>query len=162
VSVVYDSRRDQFPKFVQHMRKLEPAGATPEGLCFKATMDLILECKDTHDVYFINFSDGEPSFGYNSDTALGKSGKHRGYREYFSYAGEVATKHTRTMVQQLRDANVKVLSYFITETYKHSYNGPSAAKAVFQKMYGEDAVMVNVENASEVLRTLNSRLLVRG
>ena len=162
VSVVYDSRRDQFPKFVQHMRQLDPAGATPEGLCFKATMDLILECKDTHDVYFINFSDGEPSFGYNSDTALGKAGKHRGYREYFSYAGEVATKHTRAMVQQLRDANVKVLSYFITETYKHSYNGPSAAKAVFQKMYGEDAVMVNVENASEVLRTLNSRLLVRG
>ena len=162
VSVVYDSRRDQFPKFVQHMRMLDPAGATPEGLCFKATMDLILECKDTHDVYFINFSDGEPSFGYNSDTALGKAGKHRGYREYFSYAGEVATKHTRAMVQQLRDANVKVLSYFITETYKHSYNGPSVAKAIFQKMYGEDAVMVNVENASEVLRTLNSRLLVRG
>jgi len=61
----------------------------------------------------------------------------------------------------LRDANVKVLSYFITETYK-GYAGPFTAKAVFQKMYGEDAVMVNVENASEVLRTLNSRLLVRG
>lgn len=162
VSVIYDSRRDQFPKFVQHMRILDPSGATPEGLCFKATMDLILECKDTHDVYFINFSDGEPSFGYNSDTTLGKAGKHRGVRQYFSYTGETATKHTRAMVQQMRDAGVKVLSYFITETYKHSYNGPNTAKTVFQKMYGEDAVIINVENASEVLRTLNSRLLVRG
>lgn len=162
VSVVYDSRRDQFPRLIQHMRKLEPSGATPEGLCFKATMDLILECKNTHDVYFINFSDGEPSFGYNSDTVLGKSGgKSATPRQYFSYGGEVATKHTRAMIQQLRDADVKVLSYFITEVTKYANNN-SYAQTAFQKMYGEDAVMVNVENASEVLRTLNSRLLVRG
>jgi len=163
VSVVYDSRCDQLSRFLRYMRVLEPAGATPEGLCFKATLDLIMECKDTHDVYFINFSDGEPSFGYSEKTAAGKKGSRRNSYggAYFSYTGEVATKHTRAMVQQLRDANVKVLSYFITETYK-GYAGPFTAKAVFQKMYGEDAVMVNVENASEVLRTLNSRLLVRG
>ena len=163
VSVVYDSRRDQFPKFIQHMRKLDPAGSTPEGLCFKATMDLILECKNTHDVYFINFSDGEPSFGYANTTTLGGSArKAQGTREYFSYTGEVATKHTRAMVQQMKDAGVKVLSYFISYTTNYTPKGASYAQTAFQKMYGEDAVMVNVENASEVLRTLNSRLLVRG
>lgn len=163
VSVIYDSRRDQFPRFIQHMRRLDPSGATPEGLCFKATMDLILECKNTHDVYFINFSDGEPSFGYNSDTVLGKSGGRSSTpRQYFSYGGEVATKHTRAMVQQLKDSGVKVLSYFITEVTRYTPSGTSYAQTAFQKMYGEDAVIINVENASEVLRTLNSRLLVRG
>jgi hypothetical protein len=162
VSVVYDSRRDQFTKFIQHMRVLDPSGATPEGLCFKATMDLILECKNSHDVYFINFSDGEPSFGYNSDTALGKGNRRSSSGKYFSYTGETATKHTRAMIQQLKDANIKVLSYFISENNTLNKNGYNTAMANFQKMYGEDATMVNVENASEVLRTLNSRLLVRG
>jgi hypothetical protein len=159
VSVVYDSRRDHFSRFLRYMRVLEPAGATPEGLCFKATMDLIMECKDTHDVYFINFSDGEPSFGYNENTAMGKKSSGRRYSysgSYFSYAGETATKHTKAMVQQMRDSGIKVLSYFISEgSYIPAY-------ATFKKMYGEDSVSVNVQNATEVLRTLNSRLLVRG
>ena len=76
--------------------------------------------------------------------------------------GETATKHTRAMIQQLKDANIKVLSYFISENNTLNKNGYNTAMANFQKMYGEDATMVNVENASEVLRTLNSRLLVRG
>jgi len=153
VSVVYDSRRDQFSRFLKYMRVLAPAGATPEGLCFKATMDLIKECADTHDVYFINFSDGEPSFGY-SET---KGKKKRFYGgAYFSYTGDTATNHTKMMVQQMRDSGIKVLSYFISDgTYAPAY-------ATFKKMYGEDSVSVNVQNATEVLRTLNSRLLVRG
>lgn len=161
VSVIYDSRRDQFPRFIQHMRVLEPSGSTPEGLCFKATMDLILECKNSHDVYFINFSDGEPAFSYNSDASLGKSSGKNSARQYFSYGGELAVKHTRAMVQQLKDADVKVLSYFISEVTRFS-SSSGYSQTAFQKMYGEDAVMVNVENVSEVLRTLNSRLLVRG
>ena len=155
VSVVYDSRRDQLSRFLRYMRVLDPAGATPEGLCFKATLDLIMECKDTHDVYFINFSDGEPSFGYSEKTVAGKRRKSYG-GAYFSYTGETATKHTKMMVQQLRDSGIKVLSYFISEgNYAPAY-------AIFKSMYGEDSVSVNVQNATEVLRTLNSRLLVRG
>jgi hypothetical protein len=158
VSVVYDSRRDQLSRFLRYMRVLDPAGATPEGLCFKATMDLIMECKDTHDVYFINFSDGEPSFGYSEKSAMGKKNSRRNSYggSYFSYTGETATKHTKMMVQQMRDSGIKVLSYFISEgSYIPAY-------ATFKKMYGEDSVSVNVQNATEVLRTLNSRLLVRG
>jgi hypothetical protein len=158
VSVVYDSRRDQLSRFLRYMRVLDPAGATPEGLCFKATLDLIMECKDTHDVYFINFSDGEPSFGYSEKTAAGKKGSRRkSYGgAYFSYTGETAAKHTKMMVQQLRDSGIKVLSYFISEgSYIPAYS-------TFKSMYGEDSVSVNVQNATEVLRTLNSRLLVRG
>ena len=154
VSVVYDSRKDQFPRFVRYMRLLEPSGGTPEGLCFKATMDLIQECKATHDVYFINFSDGEPGFAYSS----GKKGRYRYAGDYVNYAGDLATTHTRKMVQQIKDAGIKVLSYYISESaYSNQYT-----LSVFRKMYGEDATTVNVENATEVLRTLNSRLLVRG
>ena len=163
VSVVYDSRKDRFNRFTHFMSVIGPAGATPEGLCFKATMEMILECADTHDVYFINFSDGEPAFGYNASTKFGVKAKRRNRYsssapdQYFTYGGDVAMKHTRTMVQQMRDRGVKVLSYFISE-----YNDRQGAMRMFRGMYGEDAAFVNVENAAEVIRTLNQRLLSRG
>lgn len=162
VSIVYDSRKDLFSRFTHFMANIGPAGATPEGLCFKATMEMILECADTHDVYFINFSDGEPAFGYSANTKFGVKAKRRSRFSsqpdaYYTYGGDVAAKHTRTMVQQMRDRGVKVLSYFISE-----YGTRDASMRLFKKMYGEDAAFVNVENASEVIRTLNQRLLSRG
>lgn len=170
VSVIFDSRRDQFNRFVRYMRVIEPNGSTPEGLCYKATMDLILECKDTHDVYFINFSDGQPSFSLMNTNAPGGTRRRRRNRwsgggNWFDYDGEVAFKHTRQMVQMMKDNGVKVLSYFIevivTEA-RSLYGNPDNDKIAFRKMYGEDAEYVNVENAAEVLRTLNKLLLARG
>ncbi len=152
VSVIYDSRRDQLVHYYKYIRKVGPNGGTPEGLAFKATMDLILENAKTHDVYFVNFSDGEPSFCYSH----GKAGM------WVNYAGDTAINHTRAMMKQMRESGVKVLSYFIHEESMY-YPGMSAsAKNVFTKMYGEDAVFVNVENATDVLRTLNKRLVHRG
>lgn len=153
VSVIFDSRRDQFTHFTKWMPRLSPNGATPEGLCFKATMDLILECKATHDVYFINFSDGEPSF----DLTLGK-GKH------VNYYSELALRHTRAMVNQIREAGIKVMSYYISETHNDPrFNQyPDRAWHAFKQMYGEDATKVNVESATEVIRTLNKLLISRG
>jgi hypothetical protein len=155
VAVLFDSRRDQFPAFVKHMTKVMPAGATPEGLCFKATMDLVLESANTHDVYFINFSDGEPAFDYTRRKAMDKSG----VNQYFSYGGELAITHTRKMVKMIKDRGVKVLSYFISEDNNY-YADITFAK--FRKMYGEDAVQVNISNATEVVRTVNKLLLNRG
>jgi hypothetical protein len=146
VSVVYDSRRDQLVHYYKYIRKVGPNGATPEGLAFKATMDLILENAKTHDVYFVNFSDGEPAFSYS----YGNKGT-----GWVSYSGDTAINHTRAMMKQMRESGVKVLSYFIHEESVY-------AKNVFTKMYGEDAVFVNVENATDVLRTLNKRLVHRG
>lgn len=160
VSIIFDSRKDQFTRFLRYIRKIEPNGATPEGLCFKATMDLITECATTHDVYFINFSDGEPAFHMNNTAGLVTGGKRRYvYGEGVYYSGETAYKHTRAMVNQMRDAGVKVLSYFISD---YGVNEHSSTSRAFRQMYGEDAVFCNVENAAEVLRTLNKLLLKRG
>jgi hypothetical protein len=169
VAVVFDSRKDQFNQFVNTARKLRPNGATPEGLAFKATMDLILEQASTHEVYFINFSDGEPAFEYYEKQTLATRARRRRWSRYaandngdhFSYGGEKAANHTRQMVHMMRERGVKVLSYFIEDRGGH-YGASDACKNLFRKMYGEDAVFVNVESAAEVIRTLNSRLIVRG
>jgi hypothetical protein len=155
VAILFDSRRDQFPTFIKNMTKVMPAGATPEGLCFKATMDLVLESANTHDVYFINFSDGEPAFDYTRRKAMDKSG----VNQYFSYGGELAITHTRKMVKMIKDRGVKVLSYFISEDGNY-YADITFER--FRKMYGEDAVKVNISNATEVVRTVNKLLLSRG
>lgn len=149
VSILYDSRVNHLQYYYRYIRRIGPAGSTPEGLAFKATMKLILEHTTTHDVYFINFSDGEPSFTIN----------HNGH--YVPYGGETAFTHTRTMVRQLREHGVKVLSYFIEES-NGMYRTGQYAKTAFTKMYEDNASFVNVENAGEVLRTLNKLLLVRG
>jgi hypothetical protein len=148
VAIVFDSRKDQFVTFQNNMRELAPAGSTPEGLCFKATMDLVTEHADTHDVYFINFSDGEPSFSMKDTRS----------NNWTNYSGEHAANHTKAQIRTMREHGVKVLSYFITDT-NHVGAG---AKRLFTMMYGENAVFVNVQQANEVLRTLNKLLLTRG
>ncbi len=166
VAILFDSRKDQFNTFLNYIKIIEPAGATPEGLCFKATMGLILECAATHDVYFVNFSDGEPNFSYSAKSSLSGNNPRRGHswQNYFSYSGDLATKHTRKMVQTMREHGVKVMSYFISEQsrYGGDYNYPGSSRQVFSKMYGDSAEFVNVENAGEVVRTLNKLLLARG
>lgn len=147
VAVVYDSRCDNFQKVRNLFPYLLPNGSTPEGLCFKATLDLITECSNEYDVYFINFSDGEPG------TSIHRKG------EYMSYGGSTAYDHTRRQVQAMRDAGVKVLSYFISDYQDMSRIQYSSTYNPFKKMYGEDAVFVNVQNVTEVLRTLNKLLI---
>jgi hypothetical protein len=173
VAIVYDSRKEQFNKCIESLRMLRPNGATPEGLAFKATMDLILEQADTHKVYFINFSDGEPAFDIYDTPNLATAARRRfrrfgrvvggGQGACTYYAGETAAKHTRAMVRMMRDRGVQVLSYFIEDNSGSSYYGKASdnAKNMFRSMYGEDAFFVNVESAGEVVRTLNSRLITR-
>jgi len=161
VCVVFDSRKDQFTSWSKWMMKLQPAGSTPEGLCFKATMELILECAPTHDVYFINFSDGEPMFHLDT-RPIGTKRKRGSYHweGFCNYGGEVAERHTRAQVQNMREHGVKVLSYYIND---HSWQKQEHDRswAAFKRMYGQDAAYVNVENATEVIRTLNKLLLAK-
>lgn len=146
VAVVYDSRLDNFQKARSIFPYLGPTGSTPEGLCFQATLDLITESVGEYDVYFVNFSDGEP----------GTTVRRRG--QYYSYGGSQAYDHTRKQVQTMREMGVKVMSYFITDydMAKVQYLG---AYYPFKRMYGEDAVFVNVQNVTEVLRTFNKLLM---
>lgn len=161
VSVIFDSRVDTFAKFCRHLPKLAPNCSTPEGLCFKATLELVQECASTHDVYFINFSDGEPSYHFTATAALAKDTSHGS----FSYHGDVAINHTKAMVNLIRQSGVKVMSYFISDNPKnggYSYYGSSdSSKKNFKTMYGQDAQFVNVENTTDVLRTLNKLLISR-
>jgi nitric oxide reductase activation protein len=149
--VVYDSRKDNFQKARQLFPSLQNSGSTPEGLCFKATLDMITECTTEYDTYFINFSDGEPG------TTVYRNG------QYTNYSGTSAAEHTRRQVQAMREAGVKIMSYFISwdGLRKSSYDSNPSLK-VFRSMYGEDAVSVDVNNVTEVLRTLNRLLLKKG
>lgn len=161
VAIAFDSRTDNFKNYLKIMGRISPVCSTPEGLCYKATMDLILESTKTHQVYFINFSDGEPCFSYSKRNTLIAGGEN----EYFSYGGEVAVEHTRKMVNTMREHGIKIMSYFITDSYGGSsvwnpYGGQNALN-LFKRMYGADSENVNVENATEVLRTLNKLLLNR-
>jgi hypothetical protein len=59
-----------------------------------------------------------------------------------------------------REAGVKIMSYFITEGNYYGYNGSS--KDAFKRMYGEDAQFVDVENVTQVLKTLQKLLSDKG
>ena len=146
VAVVYDSRKDNFTKAKALFPHLSSNGSTPEGLCYLATMELIQECAKTHTTYFVNFSDGEP----------GCSFKHNG--RSIDYGGYTAHKQTKNMVRQMREAGIRVMSYFITEYHVHEY---SSARQAFREMYGQDAEFVEVKNVVNVLKTINKLLLVR-
>ena len=140
--------KNSLKKKVRHLFPyFRPRGSTPEGLCFKATLDLITELSTTHDTYFINFSDGEPGY------SLRRRGIHH------SYTGQMAIQHTRRQVNLIREAGVKVLSYFISESAQSYTSYYDNSRSLFKKMYGEDAQMINVNNTTDVLRTLNKLLL---
>ena len=154
VAVVFDSRRDHFRKWMKFAPYLYPHGNTPEGLCFAATMDIILENKNTHDVYFINFSDGMPGFlvGENATMTTGP-------KRYDAtwYTNEAALDHTRKMVRNLRENGVKILSYYIAS---EDYNYTRIMKN-FSYMYGTDAEFVDVSSVTNVLNTMNKLLMKR-
>jgi hypothetical protein len=143
--IAFDSRKDNFTNFVNVISQVEVSSSTPEGLCFEAVQGIILDSKDTHDVYFINFSDGMPGFSARAGST------------HFYYAGELAYDHTRKMVNKFRENGVKVLSYYIESD---GWNA-DGVKKIFKRMYGEDASFIDVSNVTQVLGTLNRRLAVR-
>jgi hypothetical protein len=154
VAVVFDSRRDSFQKWMKFAPHFHACGNTPEGLCFAATMDIILENSNTHDVYFINFSDGMPGF-YINDNATILTGPSRGGEWY---QNQMALDHTRKMVRHLKENGVKVLSYFIGDEYGYGRN--EIAKN-FSYMYGDTATFVDVTSVTNVLNTMNKLLMKR-
>ena len=136
--VAYDSRVDKISKVRNLFPLLRPAGTTPEGLCLEAVMKEIEVGSNNKDSYFLNFSDGMPMFSnddidYNYDTAI---------------------NHTANMVKDIRSRGVKVLSYFIGDSWdmERSTN-------TFKKMYGNDAAFVDVTSVLAVAKTMNKLFL---
>ena len=134
IATIYDSRKDHLNKLVKIMPQVNACGTTPEGLCFSAIMNDIVESSRGKDAYFLNFSDGMPWFN--------------------SYAGEGAVNHTKQQVKKMRREGIKVISYFISGGYKSE-----SSIDCFKTMYGKDAEYINTSNVISLAKTMNSKFL---
>ena len=152
VAVLHDSRKQKFVVARPILEMTVACGATPESLCYEATLDYIVDKEKKTDVFFINFSDGEPSFSLKN---VAKNASDDTYSYYSGFSGTTAVDHCRQTMNLYREAGVKIMSYFITES--HYTNKDS-----FKRMYGEDAQFVNVENVTQVLKTLQKLLSDKG
>ena len=135
ILVAYDSRKDKFNKIQNLFHYIQPNGTTPEGLCFEAILKDIVSYSKGADAYFVNFSDGCPTFSNNT----------------ISYEGDSAFKHTADQVKKIRQSGVNVLSYFISEGYM-GYDADN-----FRKMYGSDANFIDVTELTPLAKSLNSK-----
>lgn len=139
IAIVYDSRVDRFPKALSLFPYLTTAGSTPEGLCYEATMERILSGKPEQRKFFVNVSDGEPTFYIQGHA--GHKGGH--------YTGHAAYKHTRLQCDRMRAAGITILAYYVN----HGYHDDSIK--AFREMYGKSASYVDCNNLIEVANTLN-------
>ncbi len=135
VVVAYDSRVDKFSKISQLFPSFCPNGATPEGLSFQSILNLIPKSSHELDVYFLNFSDGEPYFSYGK----------------YTYSGISAARHTKRQIDKIKSTDCEIISYFVG----HENNSPE----LFKLMYGNNAKIVNVTDVSTIAKTLNEKFL---
>lgn len=142
----YDSRVDSFVKIASLFKYVRPSGYTPEGICFQSVLNSILTAAAGKDAYFINFSDGEPCFTYG-----------KGSDRLRDYVGKDAAMHTANQIKKMTSAGIKVLSYFIGGGYH--WNDENSSMKLFKQMYGNDAEFVDVNNLTELTRTLNTNFL---
>ena len=138
IVIAYDSRVDNFSKIKNLFGHIVPNGTTPEGLCYEAIMNEIMNTKDGSEKYLINFSDGMPQF-YNKD---------------INYSGNEAIKHTAAQINKMKMGGVSVLSYYVSSG-DGDYN-----MGVFSEMYGKDARFVNVTEVIDLAKTLNAKFEV--
>jgi len=146
ICMVYDSKRNTFKQFCKYMESLDCHNTTPEGLCFEAIQKYLIPQTNDMDSYFLNFSDGQPSYSINSTESE------------ISYGGEAAAQHTYKQVKRMNEAGIVCLSYFITEHRSDRFEQSEDWK-IFRKSYGENAKYVNVENMLEVAKTMNEMFL---
>ena len=136
--IAYDSRKDSLIKVKTLFKYLRPSGTTPEGLCYEAIMDEMVEGMNDRESYFLNFSDGMPMFG-NDDV---------------DYHNNTALNHTEKMVKEIRNRGIKVISYYIGDSYDTNRN-----MGEFKRMYGKDSQFVDVTSVTAVSRTMNKKFL---
>ena len=139
ILVGYDSREDKFSKVKKMFPCVYPGGTTPEGLCFEAIMKDIVPTSQNRDSYFLNISDGMPMFS-NSN---------------FNYYNQEALTHTKNQVNEIRKMGVKVLSYFVGDSYDRSGNNLND----FKTMYGVDAEFIDLNSVAQISKTMNKKFL---
>lgn len=138
--VIYDSRKTTFAAAKENFYAISCGGSTPEGLCYEAVMKDIVGSANGKDAYFINICDGEPGYSGNG----------------FSYGGAQAIEHTRQQVEKMRKNGIKVLSFFVSD----SLYGLDRSKANHAKMYGKEAVVIDLNNLTQLSSSLN-KMFVR-
>ena len=138
ILIAYDSRKDSFTKVKTLFKYLRTTGTTPEGLCYEAIMNDMIPAGRDKNSYFLNFSDGMPMFG-NDDV---------------DYHHDKAINHTQKMVKEIRNRGIKVLSYFIGDSYDARNSSSS-----FNRMYGKDAQFIDVTSVMSVSKTMNKKFL---
>jgi hypothetical protein len=138
VLLAYDSRVDKFSKVKNLFPHIRCSGTTPEGLCYEAIMNEIVPSSNDRESYFLNFSDGMPMFS-NSDVR---------------YYQDTAINHTKKMVEEIKDRGIKVISYFIGDTYDRSRNMNE-----FKRMYGKDSEFIDVTSVMSISKTMNKKFL---
>jgi len=137
--IAYDSRKDSLVKVKTLFKYLQPSGTTPEGLCYEAIMDEMVDGMKDRESYFLNFSDGMPMF-QNDD---------------LDYYNSTATNHTKKMVKDIRSRGIKVLSYFVGDS---DYDRDRSMND-FKQMYGKDSQYIDITSVTAVSRTMNKKFL---
>ena len=138
VLIAYDSRVDNFNKVKSLFPYIRCSGTTPEGLCFEAVMNEIIPSSNNRESYFLNFSDGMPMFS-NSDV---------------QYYHDTALNHTKKMVEEIKNRGIKMLSYYIGDTYSRNDN-----MVDFKKMYGRDSQFIDVTSVMSISITCYINIL---
>jgi hypothetical protein len=146
IAMVHDSRYNTFRQFCRYMGVMDCTNTTPEGLCFEAIMKQLIPNSNDADSYFLNFSDGQPTYSINTGT------------DSIQYGGKTAAKHTRKQVKKMQQNGMHILSYFITEMRSDRFEHSSDWE-IFKESYGPDAKYINVENMFEVAKTMNELFL---
>ncbi|CAB4143544.1 hypothetical protein UFOVP449_215 [uncultured Caudovirales phage] len=148
ICMVHDSRRDSFKQFCKYMSILTCNNTTPEGLCFEAIQKYLIPTDTSVDSYFLNFSDGQPSYNIHTKS------------DNIYYNGESAAEHTYKQVKKMCGNGINVLSYFISERAESNLDY-SSDWFIFKKSYGAHAKHINVENIMQVAKTINELFLTR-
>ena len=139
VVIAYDSRKDSYQKAKSILPFLRECGTTPEGLTFEAIQKIIIPSSNDMDSFFVNISDGEPTFSNKN----------------IQYGGMAACEHTKREVNKIRANGIGVLSYFVSDNDYYS----EGSKTKFKTMYGPDARFININSIGEVTATLNKMFL---
>jgi hypothetical protein len=163
MAIIFDSRVDQFAKVTRYWPYLRPHGSTPEALCFEPILEKFIRGNRNIRKFFVNISDGEPSFHFHVPTTAkqgrkpqktGQPGRPRLVDtiefESIYYGDELAVNHCAQQVQRLKEAGITVLSYFV---------GRSGKEDTFRRMYGKDAAFIDPESLPAVAKTLNAMFL---
>ena len=143
---IYDSRVNTIKTLAKYMGRLCATNTTPEGLCFEAIQKYLIPSSNDTDSYFLNISDGGPSFSIANKA------------DDIEYSGEAAASHTYKQVKRMQEAGINVLSYFLTENASDAFEHSDDWR-IFRLSYGSAAKYVNVEDMMQVSKTLNELFL---